>query len=80
MKIRFFLGEDGIESESQDENSPGGILIETLSNMRTVASLTLECKFAAEYEDALRQQDSRPLTTNLVKGGAAGTGQFVQLW
>jgi len=79
MEMRTYMGEDEIDDESQDEHSPGGIVVETLSNMRTVASLTLEKKRAEEYDFALQRQDPHPIRTNLGKGSLAGTGQYVQL-
>lgn len=74
MEMRTYMGEDEPE-ETQDEHSPGGIVIETLSSIRTVASLTLEAERADEYDHALRHEDPHPMRTNLVKGSLAGLGQ-----
>lgn len=68
MEMKMYNGEDMGDDEEIDENSPGVIVIETLSNMRTVASLTLEKDRAHEYDRALRGEIHRPLRTNAVKG------------
>jgi hypothetical protein len=68
MEMKMYMGADEGDDEHIDERSPGGIVIETLSNIRTVASLTLEEKRAAEYLQALVDEDPRPIRTNVVKG------------
>jgi len=75
-EMQTYMGKDDVpDANTQDEHSPGGIVVETLSNMRTVASLTLEHERAAEYESALRRQEPRPILSNLVKGSFTGVGQ-----
>jgi hypothetical protein len=68
MEMKIYMGADEGDDKYIDEHSPGGIVIETLSNIRTVASLTLEEKRAAEYLQALVDEDPRPIPTNVVKG------------
>jgi hypothetical protein len=68
MEMKMYMGSDEADDNHIDEHSPGGIVIETLSNIRTVASLTLEEKRAAEYLQALVDEDPRPIQTNVVKG------------
>jgi ABC-type multidrug transport system fused ATPase/permease subunit len=81
MEMKMFLegGEDE-HSRDDDHNSPGGIVVETLVNIRTVASLTIEKKRSAEYSEALRNEDPTPVKTNFFKGMATGVGQFIQMW
>jgi ATP-binding cassette subfamily B (MDR/TAP) protein 1 len=80
MRMKTFMGEDeGVESDD-DKNSPGGIVVETLLNMRTVASLTIEEMRSKEYSEALRREDPSPVKTNLVNGLAIGLGQLFQQW
>lgn len=79
MEMKLYFGEDeGIASEA-DINTPGGIVVETLVNMRTVASLTIEKQRSLQYERALRGQNPTPIKTNFLKGCATGVGQFVQM-
>jgi len=81
MEMRTYLGEDQEDDAvTQDEHSSGGIVVETLSNMRTVASLTLEGKRADEYDKALHREEQHPIRTNFVKGSMSGLGQFLQMW
>jgi hypothetical protein len=68
MEMKMYMGEDEGDDEHIDEHSPGGIVIETVSNIRTVASLTLEERRAAEYLQALVDGDPRPIRTNAIKG------------
>ena len=80
MKMRKFYGEDEGGGESDDKNSSGGIVVETLLNMRTVASLNIEEVRSKEYAEALRNEDPTPIRSNLVKGLAIGFGQITQQW
>merc|ERR1711976_180863 len=79
-EMKMYLGEDEGDSDGGDENSSGGIVVETLLNIRTVASLTIENMRSAEYAQALRAETSGSLKTNVLKGMASGFGQFSQLW
>lgn len=77
--MRIYNEED-VADDSDDENSPGAIVIEALSNIRTVASLSLETKYAAEFVRLLRLRKSRTKRKSLFQGLAAGFGQSVQFW
>lgn len=73
--MRTYLGEDEGEDSTIDEHSPGGIVLESLTNIRTVASLTLEAERCDEYAMALKAENSHPIRNNLVKGSLSGVGQ-----
>ena len=79
MEMRMYMGEDEDDGE-EDEHSPGAIVVETLLNIRTIASLNIEPTRVAEFDEALAAEDPKPIRTNTVKGCAAGLGQFVQMW
>ena len=64
----MYTGADEGDIQQVDDNSSGGIAIETLSNIRTVASLTLEEERAAQYARALNNEDNHPILSNIVKG------------
>jgi hypothetical protein len=68
MEMQMYYGEDEGDDEEVDSNSPGGIVIEALSNIRTVASLNLEEQRAAEYAYALEKEDPHPIKSNVTKG------------
>jgi len=68
MEMQLYYGEDEGDDAEVDANSPGAIVIESVSNIRTVASLNLEEERAAEYANALEKEDSHPLWSNMIKG------------
>ena len=78
--MKTYLGEDEGDADQIDEHSPGGIVIETLGDIRTVASLTLEKSRAKEYAEALANEDPHPIRTKIIKGSGSGLGQFTQMW
>lgn len=81
MEMRLYFGEDeGVVGDDIDMTSPGGIVVETLVNIRTVASLNIEKERSAQYVKALHSENPTPVKTNFVKGCATGIGQFVQMW
>lgn len=53
-------------------------MIESLVNIRTIASLTLEDTKLQEYSNALAEENPRPILQNFRKGSAFGLGQFFQ--
>lgn len=76
-----FLGEDESDSNGQDElNSPGGIAIETLLNIRTVSALTLEGERYRNYEDALKRDQPNYVRDSFVAGLTFGLSVAVQQW
>lgn len=82
MEERMYGGEDEGDANEFDDSvgSPGGIVIETLSNIRTIASLTLEKDQMAKYAEALHWEKPFPFLSNLKKGCLFGVGQFIQMW
>jgi ATP-binding cassette subfamily B (MDR/TAP) protein 1 len=79
MKRKMFMGEDeGIVEAG--EQTPGAIVVETLLNVRTVASLNMEETRAQEFDETLTSEDPHRIQTNLAKGLASSLGQFVQMW
>ena len=78
--MKMYFGEDeGDVHSSGDEHSSGAILIETLTNIRTVAAFCLQDARSGEYSDALVAEDPTPVRSNFFKGCGAGLGQFFQL-
>ena len=77
--MKLYMGEDETGEEDGDHSS-GSIVIETLLNMRTVASLSIERMRSKEYDEALTAESPDLLKTNFIKGSTVGLGQFVQQW
>lgn len=78
----MYMGEDdGDESANKiDQKSAAGIVIESLLNIRTVASLTLEQIRREEFVQAMRREDPTPLRSNVIKASTSGLGQVFQMW
>lgn len=80
MEMKKVLGED-VKVDGKDElNSPGGIVIETLLNMRTVSALTLEKQRFENYKEALLKSDPNYLWTSFNSGFVSGLSMFIQQW
>jgi len=74
----MYYGEDEGDDEEVDANSPGAIVIESVSNIRTVASLSLEDERVNKYSHALEKEDPHPAKTNVVKG-TSDSAQVVKI-
>ena len=75
--MEMYLGSDDPDDDAITANSPGGIVVEALSNIRTVASLTLEEERATEYARALAMEDPHAVRNNITKGESSNA---VRLW
>jgi ATP-binding cassette subfamily B (MDR/TAP) protein 1 len=81
MEMKQFLGEDEGDVDSADElNSPGGIIVETLLNIRTVSALTLEEQRYVDYEGALLKSEPNYNSEAFVSGLMGGLSMFIQQW
>ena len=81
MEMQMYMGTDEEDSSKKEgENSPGAIVVETLLNMRTVASLTIEKSRRLEYAQALKRGNPASFTKNLIKGSFTGFGFVTQTW
>ena len=67
--MQMYLGDDdSAEDEAVKANSAGGIVVEALSNIRTVASLTLEDERLDAFAKALENEDPHAVRHNVTKG------------
>mmetsp|Transcript_16049 Transcript_16049/g.23730 ORF Transcript_16049/g.23730 Transcript_16049/m.23730 type:complete len:1474 (-) Transcript_16049:102-4523(-) len=77
-------GSDGAndknKNSTQDETSPGGIAVETLLNIRTVAALTLEKRRMQNYEMAIIGEGSSYIKASILAGATGGLSVFIQQW
>jgi len=60
------------------DTTSGGVAVETLVNIRTVASLSLESVRSKEYEKALIEAESDAFHKNVIEGTSFGLGQLFQ--
>ena len=80
VRQRMYTGEDEGDQSKYEEHSAGGIAVESLLNIRTVASLTIEEKRIREFREALQEDNPTPIKSSIVTGYANGLGQLIQLW
>jgi ATP-binding cassette subfamily B (MDR/TAP) protein 1 len=80
LEMARFLGTDQ-GTDNQDElNSPGGIAVETLLNIRTVAALSMENSRYENYVYAVHHFEPTNIWKSLVKGLTTGLGVSIQQW
>lgn len=80
IEMKQMLGSDEGADGADELNSPGGIIVETLLNMRTVAALTLEEQRYADYESALINSEPNHKLEAFMAGVTSGLSQFIQQW
>jgi ATP-binding cassette, subfamily B (MDR/TAP), member 1 len=82
MEMKKVLGEDQGTADDSNEglNSPGGIVVETLLNMRTVAALTLEKTRFENYKEALIRSSPNYVWESFQGGFISGLSMFIQQW
>ena len=81
MEMKRFLGEDEGGNEAVDgTDSPGGIIVETLLNIRTVSALTLEEQRCKDYEAALAKVDGNVMKDSFISGVLSGLSIAIQQW
>lgn len=77
----MYIGEDAAADEVMEgEDSSGSIVVETLTSIRTVASLSIERMRLNEYVRAIHLESPSSLKSNALKGVASGLGVFIQFW
>merc|ERR1712157_469277 len=81
MEIKKTMGEDeGDEKSEEDTSSPGGAIVETLSNMGTVSALTMEKNRFCHFEEALGNSDQNIVKEGFKQGALSGLAMLVQQW
>jgi hypothetical protein len=82
MQNAQMIGADeGDIEKTAAESSEGAIVIETLVNIRVVASLSMEEERTEKYGDALKLKNKNStLGKNTIGGAGQGMGSFFQMW
>jgi len=79
--MKRFLGEDeGGETTEDGTKSPGGIIVETLLNIRTVSALTLEEQRFDDFKDALARSEGNIIKESAISGVLSGLSILIQQW
>jgi ATP-binding cassette, subfamily B (MDR/TAP), member 1 len=81
IRMKQMLGEDqGTMNQEEGRSSPGGVVVETLLNMRTVSALTLEKQRFNDYEAALVKSEPNVGMESFMLGCTGGLSVFIQQW
>lgn len=81
IEMKMYIGEDAAADDVMEgEDTSGSIVVETLTSIRTVASLSIERMRANEYIRAINLESPSSLKSNALKGFASGLGLFIQFW
>jgi ATP-binding cassette subfamily B (MDR/TAP) protein 1 len=79
LEMKQFLGTDESTDGVEDGcDSPGGIIVETLLNIRTVSALTLEEQRLKDYEKALAKADGNTMKDSAIAGSLSGLSIGIQ--
>merc|ERR1712038_1765990 len=71
---------DEPETPKEGKDSTGAVIVETLLNIRTVASLCIQDMKSKEYSKALASENVGLVKANLKKGIGSGLGLAVNTW
>jgi len=81
LEMKQFLGtEESADAVEDGCDSPGGIIVETLLNIRTVSALTLEEQRFKDYEKALAKADGNTMKESAIAGSLSGLSIGIQQW
>jgi len=81
MQNQQMLGTDeGDIVKDALESNEGAVVIETLVNIRVVASLSMEGDRVEEYSTALAKKSYPGFLRNMMAGSGQGFGSFFQMW
>lgn len=81
IEMSKMLGEDvGADATAEGTNTPGGVIVETLLNIRTVSALTLEKQRYEDYKRALESQEPSMVKDSFMSGVTTGLSMFIQQW
>jgi ATP-binding cassette, subfamily B (MDR/TAP), member 1 len=73
-------GDDNKDNGTDGMNTPGGILVETLINIRTVSALTLEQQRFHDYQHALVVSEPGHTRQAFMSGLTSGLSVIIQQW
>jgi hypothetical protein len=81
MQNQQMLGQDeGDDANTEAKSSEGAVVIETLVNIRIVASLSMEDERVRTYAKALEAKHNNSFFRNAIMGTGQGLGSFFQMW
>eukprot|EP00934_Nitzschia_sp_Nitz4_P002963 Nitzschia sp. Nitz4//scaffold24_size164493//76056//80265//NITZ4_002328-RA/size164493-snap-gene-0.7-mRNA-1//1//CDS//3329544114//2953//frame0 len=80
-EMKRYSGNDvGDAEESEERNTPGGIIVETLLNITTVSAMTMELVRYQELETAMESAEPNHFGDGLTQGFMSGLAVIIQQW
>jgi ATP-binding cassette subfamily B (MDR/TAP) protein 1 len=80
VEMKTMFGEDEGGDGKEGLSSPGGIIVETLLNIRTVAALNMERQRYNDYVQALHKSEPRVVLNSVKSGATSGLSMLIQQW
>jgi ATP-binding cassette subfamily B (MDR/TAP) protein 1 len=80
MKRMLGADEGNLDASNDGLNTPGGVIVETLLNIRTVSALTLERRRFQDYRAALHKSEPNYKFDAFMTGCTSGLSLFIQQW
>jgi ATP-binding cassette, subfamily B (MDR/TAP), member 1 len=81
IEMKKHLGEDESSLDAAISlSTPGGVIIETLLNMKTVSALTMESQRYHDYEIAMLASEPNHKKDAFMSGVTGGLSMFIQQW
>ena len=81
IRMKAMFGTDlGGNRLATDATSPGGIAMESLLNIKTIASLNLERERYHQFQSSIEREEGKPYLSSLKAGSSSGFGILVQQW
>jgi len=80
IEMSRLMDEDEFQKGQDELNSPGGIAVETLLNIRTVCALTLENERLQNYKNALHKEEPNYVLSCFTAGARSGFSMLVNQW
>ena len=80
MKVMFGEDEGSSGDGKEGLSSPGGIIVETLLNIRTVAALNMERQRYKDYVQALQKSEPQAVLNSVKSGATSGLSMLIQQW
>lgn len=81
VEMKRMLGSDeGGEVVEDGKDSPGGVVVETLLNIRTVSALTIEEQRFEDYKRAIENSEGKLLSESAISGLLSGLSMGIQQW
>jgi len=80
IQMKQMVGEDLGADEEENEDSSGGIIVQTLMNMRTINAFNLERHVFEDYLELHDKEQGDTFWRSVKSGSASGYSMLIQQW